>query len=88
LFALERNPQAENQSFGASRHFDENARGPQVSLYETVTGKNFRLDFRLTGEPLGNKIQLQSSDGCDSVELILPSNITLVEQGKNAHPSG
>jgi hypothetical protein len=29
-------------------------------------------DFRLTGEPLGNTIQLQSFGGCDSVETDSP----------------
>jgi hypothetical protein len=31
-----------------------------------------RLDFRLTGKPLGNTIQLQSFGGCDSVETDSP----------------
>jgi hypothetical protein len=31
---------------------------PQVTRREWVTTENFGPDFRLTGEPLGNKIQL------------------------------
>jgi hypothetical protein len=42
---------------------------PQVTRQEQVTTENFDRDFRLTGEPLGNKIQLPKFfDGCDSVE--------------------
>src|ERR1017187_8890611 len=88
LFALERNPQAQNQSFGACRRFRRNAGYPQVSLYETVTGKNFAPDFPLTAEPLGNKIQLQSFDGCDSVEADSPIEHHPGRTGENAHPSG
>jgi hypothetical protein len=45
---------------------------PQVSPYEEVTAENFALDFFLTWEPLGNTIQLQGFDGCDSVEADSP----------------
>jgi hypothetical protein len=55
---------------------------PQVGLQEAVTAQNFQPDFRLTASPEGNKIQLQSFGGCDSVETDSPINITLVEQGE------
>ena len=44
----------------------------QVGRKERFTTKNFQPVFPLTGEPLGNKIQLQSFDGCDSVETDSP----------------
>src|SRR5438874_9197570 len=44
----------------------------QVWLNEQVTIQNVDPDFSLTGEPLGNKIQLPSFDGCDSVETDSP----------------
>jgi hypothetical protein len=37
---------------------------------------------------MGNNIQLQSFDGCDSVETDSPINITLVEQGDKCSPFG
>ena len=45
---------------------------PQVASYEQLTAKNFHPDFFLTCRPRGNKIQLQSFDGCDSVETDSP----------------
>ncbi|MGA2196707.1 MAG: hypothetical protein ABSH40_15710 [Bryobacteraceae bacterium] len=88
MFALDRNPQAQNQSFGVCRHFSRKARRLQVSLYETVTGKNFEPDFRLTGEPLGNKIQLQSFGGCDSVEADSPIEHHPGRTGEKCSPFG
>jgi hypothetical protein len=88
LFALERNPQAENELFGPFRHFSRNTLCSQVTLYEKVTGKNFQPDFCLTAEPLGNKIQLQSFDGRDSVEADSPIEHHPGRTGENAHPSG
>jgi hypothetical protein len=48
----------------------------------SLQGKKVTPDFFLTWKPGGNKIQLQSFGGCDSVETDSPINITLVEQGK------
>jgi len=45
---------------------------PQVSLYEQLTALDLARDFSLTWEPRGNIIQLQSFDGCDSVEADSP----------------
>jgi hypothetical protein len=72
LFALERNPQLGNRPFPPLRPTVEKRTSPQVSPYEQVTAKNFALDFFLTCEPLGNTIQLQGFDGCDSVEADSP----------------
>jgi len=55
----------------------ENQPALQVTRYEQLTGKKFQPDFPLTCSPQGNKIQLQSFDGCDSVETDSPINITL-----------
>src|SRR5947209_18435903 len=44
----------------------------QVWLNEQVTNQNVDRAFSLPEEPLGNKIQLQSFDGCDSVETDSP----------------
>jgi hypothetical protein len=60
LFALEGNPQPENEPFGRSARASQKSQFPQVTRYEQVTTENFGPDFHLTGEPLGNKIQLQS----------------------------
>jgi hypothetical protein len=42
----------------------------------------------LTCGPLGNKIQLQSFDGCDAVEADSPIEHHPGRTGQNAHPSG
>jgi hypothetical protein len=60
LFALDRNPQAENEPFGASGFSGQKRPRPQVTHSEQVTTEIFGPDFCLTGGPLGNKIQLQS----------------------------
>jgi hypothetical protein len=55
---------------------------PQVTHREWVTTENFGPDFRLTGGPLGNKIQLPKFlTVAIPSKLILPSNITPVETG-------
>lgn len=72
LFALERNPQPGNQAFPPLRPTVEKRTFPQVGPYEQVTTENFASDFFLTCEPLGNTIQLQGFDGCDSVEADSP----------------
>jgi hypothetical protein len=72
LFALERNPQPGNRAFPPLRSTVEKRTFPQVGPYEQVTTENFPLDFFLTCEPLGNTIQLQGFDGCDSVEADSP----------------
>jgi hypothetical protein len=72
LFALERNPQSGNPAFPPLRRTVEKCTFPQVSPYEEVTTENFASDFFLTCEPLGNTIQLQGFDGCDSVEADSP----------------
>jgi hypothetical protein len=72
LFALERNPQPGKRAFPPLRRTVEKCTFPQVSQYEDVTTKNFASDFFLTCEPLGNTIQLQGFDGCDSVEADSP----------------
>jgi hypothetical protein len=72
LFALERNPQAEKRAFPRFHPTVEKYTFPQVSPYEEVTNENFASDFFLTCEPLGNTIQLQGFDGCDSVEADSP----------------
>jgi hypothetical protein len=58
LCTLDRNPQAESQPFGDLSRASQKCPLPQVTRREWVTTKNFDLDFHLTGEPLGNKIQL------------------------------
>jgi hypothetical protein len=72
LFALERNPQPGKRAFPRFHHTVEKYTFPQVSPYEEVTNENFASDFFLTCEPLGNTIQLQGFDGCDSVEADSP----------------
>ena len=72
LFALERNPQPGNGPFRPLGLTVEKRTSAQVSPYEQVTAENFALDFFLTCEPLGNTIQLQGFDGCDSVEADSP----------------
>jgi hypothetical protein len=77
LFALERNPQAENRAFGRSGQISQKDTGAQVTRQEQLTPENFGRDFRLTGEPLGNKIQLPKFLAVAiPSKLILPSNIT------------
>jgi hypothetical protein len=60
LFALDRNPPAENGTFGDPAVPAGKSTGLQVTRRERVTTKKFAGDFPLTGEPIGNKIQLQS----------------------------
>ena len=72
LFALDRNPQPESAPFPPLGTAVEKRTFAQVSAYEQVTTENFRLDFFLTCGPLGNTIQLQGFDGCDSVETDSP----------------
>jgi hypothetical protein len=54
---------------------------------EYLTAKNFAPDFFLTWKPAGNKIQLQSFDGCDSVEADSPIEHHPGRTGQNAHPT-
>jgi hypothetical protein len=51
LFALERNPQVENEAFGDLGPIGKICLYSQVARQEQVTTENFRPDFRLTGEP-------------------------------------
>jgi predicted 2-oxoglutarate/Fe(II)-dependent dioxygenase YbiX len=77
LFALERNPQAENHAFAQFRSSGQKGKGAQVTRQEQLTPENFGRDFRLTGELLGNKIQLPKFLAVAiPSKLILPSNIT------------
>jgi hypothetical protein len=67
----------ENEAFGAPGQMSQKSTDLQVTRREWVTTENFDPDFRLTGEPLGNKIQLQKFlTVAIPSKLILPSNIT------------
>jgi hypothetical protein len=91
LFALESNSLVENRGFGACRQLSPKLPVPQVTHREWVTTEKFAPDFHLTGEPLGNKIQLPKFlTVAIPSKLILPSNITPGRTGgfRNAHPSG
>ena len=60
-----------------------------MTLQEGVTTENIGPDFHLTGEPLGNKIQLPKFlTVAIPSKLILPSNITLVNQGAKCSSFG
>jgi hypothetical protein len=67
----------ENQPFRALRRLGQKLAGPQVTRQEWVTTEKFAADFPLTGEPLGNKIQLPKFlTVAIPSKMILPSNIT------------
>jgi hypothetical protein len=67
----------ENQRFGEACGKVQKRTLPQVTLREGVTTENFGPDFHLTGEPLGNKIQLPKFlTVAIPSKMILPSNIT------------
>jgi hypothetical protein len=62
---------------------------PQVSPHEQLTGENFAPEIPLTCRLRGNKIQLQKFlTVAMPSKLILPLNITLVEQGIKCSPLG
>jgi hypothetical protein len=89
LFVLDGNPQAQNGSFAVLADPLRKSTALQVAFYEYFTTENFAAGFFLTWKPRGNTIQLPKFLAVAiPSKLILPSNIALVEQGKNAHPSG
>jgi hypothetical protein len=77
LSALERIYQVEIEGFGGPGQRGQKSTRPQVTRREGVTTENFEADFRLTGGPIGNKIQLPKFLAVAiPSKLILPSNIT------------
>jgi hypothetical protein len=77
LSALDRIHQVEIEGFDGPRHTGQKSTRPQVTRREWVTTENFDTDFRLTGGPIGNKIQLPKFLAVAiPSKLILPSNIT------------
>src|ERR1022692_917137 len=61
-----------------------------ISHPPPITGQNFPADFYLTWSAGSHKIQLPKVFGGVAIpsNLILPSNIPLVEQGKGCSPFG
>src|ERR1039457_2424617 len=61
-----------------------------ISHPPPITGQNFPADFCLTWSAGSHKIQLPKVFGGVAIpsNLILPSNIPLVEQGKGCSPFG
>jgi hypothetical protein len=88
LYILERNPQSKKVGFGADGGTAAKPPVLQVARYKGVTAQIFAAVFFLTWKPQGNKIQLQSFGGCDSVETDSPIEHHPGRTGKECSPLG